>query len=67
MTRSGSRGYERDGRMRLPGLFWKCKLADALDDVIPDEGKSLRIASLRYLPAYGGATANYNQGGDRLG
>ncbi len=53
--------------MRLPGPFWKCKLADAHDDVIPDEGKNLRIASLRYLPAYGRATANYNQGGDRRG
>ncbi len=67
MTRPGSHSYEHDGRMRLPGPFWKCKLADAHDDVIPDEGKNLRIASLRYLPAYGRATANYNQGGDRRG
>ena len=66
MTRSGSHCSERDGRMRLLGPFWKCKLADANDDVvIPDKGKSRRIASLRCLPAYSRAPATYNQGGER--
>jgi hypothetical protein len=54
--------------MPLPEPFWKCKLADANDGIkIPNKGKSLRIASLRYLPAYGRVPANYNQGGDRRG